>query len=207
MSNLRLFYALAVVVTVTGCDTAPPTTPRPTPGVSNPIPPVPPQPVPEPGPPGESITGVYQLDLSFGEGCAALPDAARHRTYTATIETVGARSVVTLTGGTFLDGGICTAAPSKLGCHQFLASRTGDQVRLDLVNENDDGHGGHIVEQVPPSTWIEVIGTATGDIKDGNITATGTASVWYCRGNAGYPFPCATYGGCESDLRMTLTRK
>lgn len=207
MFDLRLLFVLALVVGVAGCgDAQPPTTPTPRPGPSVPVTPVPPQPAPEPTP-GESIAGLYRLDLSIGESCTGLPEVARQRTYTATIAPAGAHYVVTLSDASFLAGGICTFAPSKLGCDQFLASRVGDQVRFDMINENDDGHGGHIVEFIPPSTWIEVIGTATGDVKDGNMTAAGTASVWYCRDRAGYPFPCGSFGGCGSDLLMKFTRK
>jgi hypothetical protein len=166
---------------------------------------------PEPSPPASStdpIVGQYKLDLSLGTECDVLPEAARHRTYSARIDPAGnAGYVVTLTGGSFLSGPICTAAPSRLGCDQFLASRTGDLLRFDLINENDDGHGGHIVEQIP-EIWMELIGSATGPVQDGTIVATGSASVWYCSTNAGYPFPCSSYGGCESnDLRLTFTRE
>lgn len=207
MSDLRLLRILALVLAVAGCgDAQPPTTPTRGPGVSGPATPVPPQPAPEPTP-GESIAGLYALDLSLGGNCAGLPDVARQRTYGATIAPAGAHYVVTLSDASFLSGLICTFAPSKLGCDQFLASRVGDQVRFDLINENDDGHGGHIVEFIAPTTWIEVIGTATGEMKDGSITAAGTASVWYCRDRAGYPFPCGSFGGCQSDLLMKFTRK
>jgi hypothetical protein len=194
---------------VAACDSKlpPPTAPNPPTAVVA----SPPNP-PEPGASGattDPIVGQYKLELSFASGCKELPEEARQRTYNARIDpgrTAG--FVVTLTGGSFLDGPICTAAPSRLGCDQFLGSRTGDLLRFDLINENDDGHGGHIVEQIPPATWIELIGTASGPVQDGAIVARGSASVWYCTNKAGYPFPCSSYGGCSSDdLRLTFTRQ
>jgi hypothetical protein len=164
---------------------------------------------PLPGAPTDSIVGRYKLDLSVGPECGSVPEAARNRTYTATIDSAGATNyVVTLSEASFLNGPICTAAPSRLGCHQFQASRTGDILRFDLINENDDGHGGHIVEQVPPGTWMELIGSGTGRLgEEGTITATGSANVWYCPTVSGYPFPCRSHVGCgSSGLRLTLTR-
>jgi hypothetical protein len=161
------------------------------------------------------------LNLEVGPGCESVPAAAKTRTYEATIEKrtsgtgvnppVGPNYVVTLGEATFLNGAICTFAPSRLGCNQFLATReAGDILRFDLINENDDGHGGHVVEQLPSGTWIELIGSATGRMQeqDGMITATGDAIVWYCSAASGYPFPCASSVGCRSDdLRMVFTRR
>jgi hypothetical protein len=155
------------------------------------------------------VVGRYRLELAIGPDCGSLPDSARSRTYTADIASSGGTSyVVTLSGSNFLSGPICTLAPSRLGCDQFLLSRSEDLLRAELINENDDGHGGHIVEEIPPGSWIEVIGSATGRMQDGTITATGTASVWYCPSNPGYPFPCHSFRGCRSDqLRLTFSRQ
>ena len=199
---------IALLLAVTGCDSnhPPPTAPNPPPTMmGSPIPPP-----PAPSAPTDSIVGRYKLDLTVGPACGSVPEAARNRTYTATVDSAGGTNyVVTLSDASFLSGPICTAAPSRLDCNQFQASRAGDLLRFDLINENDDGHGGHIVEQVPPGTWIELIGSGTGRMpaQDGIITATGSANVWYCRTVSGYPFPCVLPVGCQSaDFRLTFTR-
>jgi hypothetical protein len=189
---------IALLVAVTGCESShpPPTAPNPPPTMMGSPIPTP----PEPSAPTDSIVGRYKLDLTVGSECGAVPDAARSRTYTATIDSTGGTNyVVTLSDASFLSGPICTAAPSRLGCHQFQASRAGDLLRFDLINENDDGHGGHIVEQIPPGTWIELTGSGTGRMQgqDGTITASGSASVWYCPTVSGYPFPCRSHVGCR----------
>jgi hypothetical protein len=55
---------------------------------------------------------------------------------------------------------------------------------------------------------MELIGSATGRVHDGSITATGSANVWYCPTVMGYPFPCRSFVSCQSDdLRLTFTRR
>ncbi len=195
--RVGLAIALSCSVSACGGTSLPPTSPSPTP--TNP---------PGPNSP-DPLVGRYTLRVAFGASCESLPDVAKTRTYSATIDPAGPSAyVVTLSDATFLAGLICEAAPSRLGCNQFVASRTADLVRFDLFNENDDGHGGHIVEQIPPGTWLELIGHATGPVQDGTITATGSASAWYCPTTSAYPFPCRSFTSCRSDdLQLTFTRK
>ena len=112
---------------------------------------------PTPGPPGtnqnsDSITGLYTLTISIGSECAVVPEAARTRRYTAAIDQAGGgRYVVTLSDATFLTGPICTSGSrhfSGIGCHQFFASEDIDTVSFFLENNNDEAHGGHIVERL-----------------------------------------------------------
>ena len=181
----RVPGVIALLLVLPGCDSAPPSAPSPTPAVAAPAP-SPPPPPPESS--SDPIVGRYTLTVTHG--CDAVPVTAKTRTYVASINT-GADTgfVVTLSEATFLEGPICTATGSGLGCHQFLASRAEDLVRFDLTNA-DDWHGGYITEAVPPGTWLEVSGSATGRLQKGTITATGRGSVWYCPTNAQYPFPC-----------------
>src|SRR5688572_29344755 len=110
-------------------------------------------PVPVTGATDDPLVGRYGLTLDLGSECAAIPDEARVRRYTATIAAKPEGGyVVTLSGSTFLSGLICTFTVTGLDCNQFPASRNGDLVEFDLVNNNDDGHGGHIVEQLPSGT-------------------------------------------------------
>jgi hypothetical protein len=134
-------------------------------------------------------------------------EAERTRTYTATLTSRGEdRYVVTLADAVFLTGSICTGYASGLGCHQFPASVSDGAVRFVLENNNDDAHGGHIVEQAT-SGWLEIIGEATGPAGGSAIEASGIADVWYCPESRAYPFPCRTFRGCQSAaLRMTLDR-
>jgi hypothetical protein len=201
---------IPLVIALAACSGSVPSgpSPQPAPAVLNPpTPPVPPQPRTD-GP----LAGTYTLDLTIdqlGSQCRGVPDAVRRRTYTATFMTTSDTSyTVSLTGGSFLNGLICTFAPSGLGCDQFRATHTGNGVQIDLINENDDGHGGHIVEQVPQAGWIELIGGLTGAQDNGTISAKGSGSLWYCSSSAGYPFPCVSYVGCMVDeMRMTFVRR
>ena len=211
MHRITTAAFIVTALAVTGCDgpRQTPTTPTTSQPPATPVSPAPPPPPsPDPGS-DDPLVGRYALTVDLGSGCRNLPEAARVRQYSATINaTRDASYVVTLSEARFLTGLICTFTVTGLGCDQFLASRRNDVVEFNLVNNNDDGHGGHIVEQLPTGTWIEIIGDAAGRLSPHTIEAIGTSSVWYCQSSAGYPFPCATYTGCGSrDMRLTFTRK
>jgi hypothetical protein len=161
--------------------------------------------------PVDPMEGQYALSVSvdsLGPECATLPDEAKHRAYTATMALRSdGNFAVSLSGGSFLSGPICTSTPSGLGCNQFLASRAGT-VQFSLLNENDDGHGGHIVERIPQTGWIELIGNLTSPVSNDMMLATGDGSLWFCSDTSSYPFPCPHYFGCAvHDLRMTFVRQ
>jgi hypothetical protein len=125
--------------------------------------------------------------------CATLPDDARHRMYAATITTrADGNFVVSLGGGRFLSGPICTLGPSGLDCNQFLASRAAGTVQFSLLNENDLAHGGHIVEQIPQTGWMELSGNLTSPVSNDMMSASGDRSLWFCSDVTGYPFPVLT---------------
>jgi hypothetical protein len=210
----QIALALIAIVSAAGCGATPsapsrqPSQPAPVP-TTNTQPSAPPANSPDPDP----LVGSYSLDLTMdklGPGCERVPDTVKRRTYDATIaSSVASSYTVTLESGNFLSGLICDFVPSHLGCNQFTASRSGDVLRFDLANNNDDGHGGHIVEMVPQAGWFELIGSTTGAMNNnGTIASSGTASLWYCASSASYPFPCPTFVGCAvDDLRMTLVRR
>ena len=153
---------LLIALTLAGCDSYQQTPTAPNPPQASAAPANPPSPTPTPT--DDRLVGSYKLPLNVGSGCGAILDAARVRQYTATINATGdAAYVVTVSDATFLTGLIYTATVTRLGCDQFLASRKDDMIEFNLVNNNDDGHGGHIVEQLPSGTWIEIIGTATAN--------------------------------------------
>ena len=152
----------------------------------------------------DPLVGKYSLTLSHD--CAEAPEELRSRTYTATIDATATGFVVTLSDAEFYWGPVCTLTASRLGCHQFLASRQGDRVRFDLINA-DEWHGGYITEHVSPDRWLIVYGSAAGQLGAGAISATGSGSVAYCQGS--YDAICQ-FGGtsCDlTDLRLTFTRR
>ena len=170
-------------------------------------------PTPPPTSPSSSaLVGSYTLTLDIRSGCDVVPEADRTRRYTASIDkNAEGRYVVTLSDAFFLGGPICDAGAgvySGIGCHQFFASEDNGTVRFFLVNNNDDAHGGHIVEQTPSGTWLEIIGEVGGRVDRSSIEASGPGSVWYCSTSSPYPFPCSSFAGCRpTDMRLTLTRK
>jgi hypothetical protein len=163
-------------------------------------------------PPMDPMESEYALSVtvdSLCPACATLPDDARHRTYAATIATrADGNVVVSLGGGRLLSGPICTLGPSGLDCHQCLASRASGTVQFSLLNENDEAHGGHIVEQIPQTGWMELIGNLTSPASNDMMSASGDGSLWFCSDVTRYPFPCAHSVGCAvHDLRMTFVRQ
>jgi hypothetical protein len=155
------------------------------------------------------------MTLDIGSGCDVIPTAERTRTYTATIEHNGERNVVTLSDASFLSGPICTAGSrhfSGMGCQQFFATEDAyAAVQFFLENNNDEAHGGHIVEQLSSGTWVEITGHAAGTLDPldlSSIEASGAGSVWYCPTPSDYPFPCANFTSCRSDdMRLTFRRR
>lgn len=176
------------------------------------VPPIAPSPVPPTPAPGDPLIGSFALTLDIGSGCPAVPETAATRHYTATIGSVDAgHYVVTLTGAKFLTGPICTGGSGRfsgMGCDQFFALEDIDLATFSLVNNNDEAHGGHIVEQLSSGTWLEIIGNTTGKLIGSSIEASGSITIWYCRTPSAYPFPCSDNVGCRSDdARLMFTRK
>ena len=153
--------------------------------------------------PTDPLTGQYSLTLVHD--CDAVPEEARTRRYTATIDS---DLIVTLSDAQLYFGSVCfTTDALRLGCHQFLASREQDNVRFDLHND-DEWHGGYITEHVSPGTWLQVFGSAVGQLESGNVMASGTGGVWYCPGPAEQPFPCVNSRSCQDvNLRLTFVRR
>ena len=172
-------------------------------------------PSPAPGGPASNtypLSGVYDLTLTLGSDCSAVPEPERTRAYTASISyTSGGRYVVTLGSGRFLTGPICTGGGGMfagVGCDQFFASEDIDMANFFLENNNAEAHGGHIVEQLANGEWIEVIGNATGPYNLRSGRASGTGFAWSCPRAASYPFPCPGSQSCQtSDLRLSLVRR
>jgi hypothetical protein len=83
-------------------------------------------------------------------------------------------------------------------------------VKFLLGNNNDEAHGGHIVEQLASGAWLEITGEASGPVDSyppTAVDASGNSQVWYCPTPSGYPFPCSRFEGCSSGLRLTLIRR
>ena len=159
-----------------------------------------------------SSSGLYALTLDIGSGCPVVPEEQRIRKYLARLDDASSGlKVITLSGANFLNGPICTAGEGRfsgIGCHQFFASEDNDTMQFFLENNNDEAHGGHIVEQLSSGGWLEIIGSATGKLGTSTTEAFGPGSVWYCSTPSSYPFPCSKYVGCRTnDMRLTLTRR
>jgi len=225
-ANGSLHRLLLVAVMFDACDGHPQS---PTPSASRPsgeqreLHPGPPQPPPSPTGP-DPFVGSYALTLNIGSTCGVVPATDRIRHYSATVEKYASRVpeldappyIVTLGDATFLSGSICTAGGGRfegIGCHQFFAWKGDDTARLVLANNNDEAHGGHIVEQFASGTWAEIIAEASGPVTISNsvvasIEASGSSDVWYCPTPSGYPFPCPASLSCAAtDFQLTFTRK
>ena len=157
------------------------------------------------------LAGPYTLTLDIGSTCPVVPQEERIRKYTAQLDDSSATKVLTLSDATFLNGPICTGGSRRfagIGCDQFFASEDLDTMQFFLENNNDEAHGGHIVERLSSGGWVEIIGSATGKLSLPRMEASGQGSVWYCATPAAYPFPCKNPVSCRTtDMRLTLTRQ
>ena len=201
--------AITVLWLMTGCGGGPqpPTSPQPLAVATPTPPPAPPAPPPAPPGSGQALVGEYTLELTLGEDCG-LPELVKRQQFSASIQTAANGYAVTLGGATFLTGSICTSAPSRLGCDQFLASDDGETVRFELRNDNDEGHGGHPVVRLSDGTWVELVGQASGPVHGSTIRAQGSVQAWYCPTSLSYPFPCQTFTSCTSDsFTLALTKR
>jgi hypothetical protein len=159
------------------------------------------------------LDGAFTLTLQIGSSCSAIPDAEKTRVYDASIGQIPNRTelghVVTLSGSRFLTGSICTSRLYPgIGCNQFLGSEDIDQVWFHLQND-DDSHGAHIVEQTSSGGWLEISGDADGPFNSvSSIEVAGTANVWFCPISSDDPFPCSQFTFCRStDLHLSFRRK
>lgn len=212
VSRLALGSAVLAVLAQVACghDPARPTSPlAPATAGSQPSPAA--QATPPPIEPGEdSLEGRYKLTLEIDASCAFLRPDQRVRHYGATVAPSGrpGEYVVTLDGSTFLTGPVCTGGSGRyegIGCDQFFLFQDGGEVRFSLENNNDEAHGGHVVERTSLGTWMEIIGQARGAIDGGNLEASGEGILWYCPTPSGYPFPCSAYMSCRPGLSLKLT--
>jgi hypothetical protein len=173
--------------------------------------------------PVDLVVGPYALTVTVGATCTALPDNVRARTYTATIESLGADTyIVTLSGAKFLaDEQIGPAtfrihcgAADGLDCNQFAVAREGDHLRFRLISNYERlayefaGHGGSIVELIPPDDHqLGIEGTGAGRLDGTTIQASIDGRVWYCPGTfSNFSEECTA---CENaaNVAMTFTRR
>ena len=129
--------------------------------------------------PSVNLAGDYTLTLTADTACSGLPDAARARTYTVSMTSMpntpeNYRAV--LGGATFLS--------SETG--QFLVDVAGTYAHFrfgDPWGEGDGarGDGSYIEEEVAPSTYLGIAGSA-GLTVNGGTTISGSFSgtVQYC---------------------------
>jgi hypothetical protein len=162
--------------------------------------------IPAPVPPASStdrIVGQYGLTLSVGSECAAVPEFARDRSYTATINssTTGGY-VITLSDAFFLQDPICGASGV---CNEFVATREADAMGFQATSKDDESDAGEIWELIPPGMWLQVRGSAVGQIQGSRIDASLDGGLWYCPGQA---IPCRSFVACHSsNMKLVFTRR
>jgi hypothetical protein len=153
-----------------------------------------------------SYSGTYNLELEIG-GCA-LPEDARKRTYTATIQGSDPTYLVTLSGADFMPGcGTNGLAPGLL-CNQFMAHAAGDSFGLGMV-DFDWGHGGQITELLPGGGTLSVVAGASARRDGSSLYGTGTGDVSYCARAGESRWACATTpNNCRSsNVQLRFTRR
>jgi hypothetical protein len=168
------------------------------------------------------VTGRYSLTLTVGPACTTLADGLRSRSYLANIDSRAADDyVVTLSDAGFLADEqigerafiVHCSSWYGLGCHQFTASREGDQLRFRLASNderfNDEfaGYGGMIVEVIPPDgRHLGISGTGLGRLEGDTIHAAIDGRVWDCPARyTSADRECANCNGAE--VAMTFTRR
>lgn len=193
---------------------APTVTPSPSPGPINlnyvflTAPAARPQPV-------TSLAGRYQLDVDFGDRtgdrCASIPESTFRRSYTADIAHVGPHHAVKLYDAKFLSDGPIVGfgcgdprlpQAGHAVCHQFML--TGDATALSVsLRSPDEWRGSEIWEGMSDGFLMQLIGSATGAMSNGQIEANGTGSIWYGNG-----LPASIVYSCTSRaLKFTFTPK
>jgi hypothetical protein len=162
----------------------------------------------------DPIVGRYTLEIVAGSdsspSCAAVPDYAKGRTYTADIHDLGGSYAVKLYDATFLRDGPridygCSdrRLPSGGICHQFLMLREGNVTVSVTMTSEDDWRGSEIWEVLPDGYLLQIHGRATGSVGRGRIEASGTGGVWYGNG-----LPASNVAGCsQGDLHLNFTRR
>jgi hypothetical protein len=146
--------------------------------------------------PVDPAVGRHTLTVTADSTCTTLPDIVRARTYTATIESRDPDNyIVTLSDAKFLADQqtgpgafqIHCGASYGLGCNQFTASREGNQLHFRLLpnyerlNDEFAGHGGSIIELIPPADHqFGIEGMGLGRLDRTTIQASIDGRVWYC---------------------------
>jgi len=111
-----------------------------------------------------AVGGVYRLTFDASPSCE-LPEEARHRTYTATIDQAGAVATVTLTGAQFYTDGYCGAM-----------NRSDARIQGNNLFLSNYGGDCGIVELLPNSRFLTLWGEAEATIAD-RITGVFKGSV------------------------------
>jgi hypothetical protein len=139
------------------------------------------------------IGDVYRLTFTPSPSCQ-LPDDARRRTYTATINLFNNRAIVTLTGAQFWSGGYCDAMNS------FDALVHGSTVSLS----NYGGDCG-VLEELANTRYLFFTGTADVTLTDSISTAAfvGTVAVVTSPEDTTRPIPTAC---TASDHQLVFER-
>ena len=141
-----------------------------------------------------NVAGHWQLTIDASSACGALPDAARHRTYSAAIAQNGSALRIELSGATFAPD------PSFSGATENTFFGRISQTVVTLKLESYEYYGLHydLGEVLPGGSIYTVVGTASGSATASTFGAPldGTISV-----GTSSPNPCRA-----PDHRLTLVR-
>ena len=161
-----------------------------------------------------NLTGTYTFTVVADSACDQLPEALRTRTYTATIAPSPFRPDNTLFSGT-LSGGSFYVGSNIGSYNSFDVGVAGDFLAFSVYHGLDEGEG--IVEQLAPTTYLEVAGSASGSIGTSDVSTVSIpfdGRIQYCVGNTEQTslyrcyFNAATLSECRSkNHRLILTRR
>jgi hypothetical protein len=145
--------------------------------------------------PPVDVAGVYSLTFIADPACPDLPNEVRTRTYQAMITPDSKQGIpvntgytVTVSSATFVDG-----------LDHFGIGVAGDHVAFWLFG----GHNPALVEQVAPSTYVALSGTAAASVSASDVTISTLFDGWI-----EYYGAAVTRTRCESAAhRIVLTRR
>ena len=128
-----------------------------------------------------NIAGTYTLTFVADSACAGLPEALRTRTYTAAIAPSPYRPGDTLFEVTL------SGAPFIGTYNGFEVGVAGNYLAFTIYNNFDEGEG--VVEEIGPSTYLEVVGTASASVGSDGVSAISipfSGNFGLCVGSAPY---------------------
>jgi hypothetical protein len=160
----------------------------------------------------DTYTGLYTLTLDVVGECSAIPEAAKRRTFTASIESfedprLTADYVVTLSDATFASSCGTNALAPGLLCNQFFAQNDGGAFSVNM-SDYEWGEGGQITERLADGTWLYVTAFVSGRFEGSTLDTSGSGDVTHCPASQPSPWGCQTITrSCRTDFRLRFTMR